>query len=862
MEMALNKESKRKTPSVISFRNKERLFGEDAQNMGVRFPANSYGYLFDLLGKTIDSPIVELYKKRFPYYEIIGDKTRNTVIFRNGEDTFSIEELISQLLTQAKSDAQTFTGQPITECVITVPGFFGQAERTALLTAANLSNLKVLQFMNDYTAVALNYGVFRRQEMNETVQYFLFYDMGAYKTSAAVISYQLVKDKATREINPVVQVLGVGYDRTLGGLEMQLRLRDHLAKVFNGLKKTKTDVFTNPRAMAKLFKEAGRVKNVLSANTEIYAQIEGLLDEKDFRHLVTRDEFEAMCDDLFKRAPSVLERALKTAGLSLDVINQVILFGGATRVPKVQDVLKETINQELGRNLNADEAATMGAAYRAADLATGFKVKKYIVKDAVLFPLQVVFEREDDTSATKQVRRTLFGPMNPFPQKKVITFNKHTKDFSFDVNYADLDHLSKEEISRIGSLNLTKISLSKVASILDSSKGDNIESKGIKAHFTLDDSGIFSLSNVELVVEKTVVAEEDESPLSMLGSTISKLFSSDKKEDEEVKESEDKKDEEEPAKNEANSTENSTNTEENAGSANKTDKPKVVVVKETIPSQVKVLFTYGLSEEEWETSRKKIFDFDEKDRLRTLRETALNALESYVIDAQMKVDMHEYKICAKEDEIAAIKKSSAEISEWLYEDGSDASYETYERKMVDFKKLTNDVWARHWEHQERPEALKALNSMVNGSQHFLTTAKNLTKEVNPDKDVFTEIEIKTLDKAITETIEWRDKEIKAQKKLAKNDAVRLTVKSLTDKMALLDREVKYLVNKLKYWRPKVKDTPKVKKNETIEGEEDKKDDLPNEDFPTTEDQEEKTPEDEEVIMPTETTDEQTPRTEL
>lgn len=861
MEMALNKESKRKTPSVISFRNNERLFGEDAQNMGVRFPANSYGYLFDLLGKTIDSPIVELYKKRFPYYEIIGDKTRNTVIFRNGEDTFSIEELISQLLTQAKADAQTFTGQPITECVITVPGFFGQAERTALLTAANLSNLKVLQFMNDYTAVALNYGVFRRQEMNETVQYFLFYDMGAYKTSAAVISYQLVKDKATREINPVVQVLGVGYDRTLGGLEMQLRLRDHLAKVFNGLKKTKTDVFTNPRAMAKLFKEAGRVKNVLSANTEIYAQIEGLLDEKDFRHLVTRDEFEAMCDDLFKRAPSVLERALKAAGLSLDVINQVILFGGATRVPKVQDVLKETINQELGRNLNADEAATMGAAYRAADLATGFKVKKYIVKDAVLFPLQVVFEREGDTSANKQVRRTLFGPMNPFPQKKVITFNKHTKDFSFDVNYADLDHLSQEEISRIGSLNLTKISLTKVASILDNNKGDNIESKGIKAHFTLDDSGIFTLSNVELVLDKTVVAEEDESPLSMLGSTISKLFSSDKKEDEEVKESEDKKDEEEPAKNETNSAENATNTEETAGSANKTDKPKVVVVKETIPSQVKVLFTYGLSEEEWETSRKKIFDFDEKDRLRTLRETALNALESYVIDAQMKVDLHEYKICAKEDEIAAIKKSSAEISEWLYEDGSDADYETYERKMIDFKKLTNDVWARHWEHQERPEALKALNSMVNGSQHFLTTAKNLTKEVNPEKDVFTEIEIKTLEKAITETIEWRDKEIKAQKKLAKNDAVRLTVKSLTDKMALLDREVKYLVNKLKYWRPKVKDTPKEKKNETIEGEEDKKDDLPNEDFPT-EDQEEKTPEDEEVIMPTETTDEQTPRTEL
>lgn len=219
----------------------------------------------------------------------------------------------------------------VTECVITIPGFFGQAERTALLTAANLANIKVLQLINDYTAVALNYGIFSRKEINESAKYYVFYDMGAYHTTASVVSYQTVKDKVTREIVPVVQVLGVGYDRSLGGLEMQLRLRDYLGKEFNKMKKTKTDVFTNPRALAKLFKEAGRVKNVLSANTDHFAQIEGLLDEQDFRLQVTREKFEELCKDLFDRAVNPLQQALKSSGLNLSVINQVTLFGGSSR---------------------------------------------------------------------------------------------------------------------------------------------------------------------------------------------------------------------------------------------------------------------------------------------------------------------------------------------------------------------------------------------------------------------------------------------------------------------------------------------------------------------------------------------------
>lgn len=296
----------------------------------------------------------------------MGDEKRNTVVFKNGNESYSVEELLAQILEKAKEFAQDFTGQPITETVIVVPGYFGQAERTSLLRVAQLANLKVLQLMNDYTAVALNYGIFRRKEINETAQYFIFYDMGAYKTVATVVSYQTVKDKVTREVLPQLQVMGVGYDRTLGGLEMQMRLRDFLAKQFNDMKKTKTDVLTNPRAMMKLFKEAGRVKNILSANTETFAQIEGLLEEHDFKCKVTREQFEELCADLFERVPNVLKKALELSEIPIEAINQVVLVGGNTRTPKVQETLKNKVKLELAKNINADEAATMGAVYRGA----------------------------------------------------------------------------------------------------------------------------------------------------------------------------------------------------------------------------------------------------------------------------------------------------------------------------------------------------------------------------------------------------------------------------------------------------------------------------------------------------------------
>ncbi|XP_006821428.1 hypoxia up-regulated protein 1-like [Saccoglossus kowalevskii] len=452
MEIILNKESRRKTAVVVSLRDDERVFGDDALAIGVRYPKTTYVYLQDLLAKGIDNPVVQLYKKRFPYHDIRQDPERDTILFQHSEDLqYTPEELLAMILNRAQEMAAAFAEQPIKDVVITVPAYFNQAERRSVKHAAELVGLNVLQLMNDNAAVALNYGVFRRTTFNVTPTNIMFYDMGASSTTATIVSYQIVKtkEKGISETNPQLTVKGIGFDRTLGGFEVELRLREHFAKVFTEQGKAKSNVYESPRAMAKLLKEAKRIKKVLSANTEHMAQIEGLIDDVDFRVKITREEMETMCADLFARVKNPVRMAIESADMTLGEIDQVILMGGGTRIPKVQELLLEAVKKsELGKNINADEAAALGASYQAAYLSKGFKVKKFVVKDANLYPIEVEFERsainDEGVEFQKTVKRTLFGRNNPYPQKKVMTFNKHTDDFAFSVNYGDLSFVNED----------------------------------------------------------------------------------------------------------------------------------------------------------------------------------------------------------------------------------------------------------------------------------------------------------------------------------------------------------------------------------------------------------------------------------
>uniref|UniRef100_A0A8C3C7Z4 Hypoxia up-regulated protein 1 n=1 Tax=Cairina moschata TaxID=8855 RepID=A0A8C3C7Z4_CAIMO len=517
MEIVLNKESRRKTPVAVALKENERLFGDSALGMSIRTPKVAFRYFQDLLGKQINNPQVVLYRTRFPEHELVEDEKRQTVIFKLSQAVqYSPEEMLAMVLNYSRGLAEEFAEQPIKDAVITVPAYFNQAERRAVLHAARMADLKVLQLINDNTAVALNYGVFRRKDINATAQNIMFYDMGAGSTVCTIVTYQTVKTKDSGT-QPQLQIQGIGFDRTLGGLEMELRLRDYLAKLFNDQHPSK-DVRKNPRAMAKLLKEANRLKTVLSANADHVAQIEGLLDDIDFKAKVSRQEFEDLCSDLFQRVPGPVQQALSSAEMKLDGIDQVILVGGATRVPKVQEVLLKAVGkEELGKNINADEAAAMGAVYQAAALSKAFKVKPFVVRDAAMFPIQVEFTREveedDKSKSLKHNKRILFQRMAPYPQRKVITFNRYTDDFEFYVNYGDLSFLNQDDLRIFGSLNLTTVRLKGVGDSFK--KHSDYESKGIKAHFNMDESGVLSLDRVESVFETLVEDKlEEESTLT------------------------------------------------------------------------------------------------------------------------------------------------------------------------------------------------------------------------------------------------------------------------------------------------------------------------------------------------------------
>uniref|UniRef100_A0A8C2JJ08 Hypoxia up-regulated protein 1 n=1 Tax=Cyprinus carpio TaxID=7962 RepID=A0A8C2JJ08_CYPCA len=806
MEIALNKESRRKTPVAVCLKENERLFGDSALGVAVKNPKVVYRFLQSILGKTADNPQVAQYQKHFPEHQLQRDEKRGTVFFKFSEDSqYTPEELLGMILNYSRGLAQDFAEQPIKDAVITVPAYFNQAERRAVLQAAHIAGLKVLQLINDNTAVALNYGVFRRKDINSTAQNIMFYDMGSGSTTATIVMYQTVKTKESGT-QPQLQIRGVGFDRTLGGFEMELRLRDHLAKLFNEQKKSKKDVRENLRAMAKLLKEAQRLKTVLSANAEHMAQIEGLMDDIDFKAKVTRSEFEALCEDLFDRVPGPVKEALAAAEMNMDEIDQVILVGGSTRVPKVQDVLLKAVGkEELSKNINADEAAAMGAVYQAAALSKAFKVKPFLVRDAAVFPIQVEFSREteeeDGVKTVKHNKRILFQRMAPYPQRKVITFNRYTDDFVFYINYGDLSFLSEQDLKVFGSQNLTTVKLSGVGSSFK--KHSEAESKGIKAHFNMDESGVLILDRVKL------------------GNTISSLFGGGSSDptanvtepvtDEEEVTPEAGKDQEQSEKQEE-SAQEKPETEEGKEGEPQAEEQKDIK-EDKAETQVRLFILNHISGElqrDYGTSR--LQDLTDRDLEKQEREKTLNSLEAFIFETQDKLYQDEYQAVVTEEEKEQITGKLSEASNWMDEEGYTAGTKELKEKLSELKKLCKAMFFRVEERKKWPDRLAALNSMLNHSTIFLKSARLI-----PESDqIFTEVELKTLERVINETMTWKNETVAEQDKLSPTEKPVLLSKDIEAKLSLLDREVNYLLNKAKFAKPKPKDKAKDKNTTTTE----------------------------------------------
>uniref|UniRef100_A0A8C6P2F2 Hypoxia up-regulated protein 1 n=1 Tax=Nothobranchius furzeri TaxID=105023 RepID=A0A8C6P2F2_NOTFU len=840
------RESRRKTATAVCLKENERLFGDSALGVSVKNPKMVYRHLQSLLGKRHDSPQVALYQKRFPEHQLHEDPVRGTVYFKSSEDVqYTPEELLGMVLNYSRGLAQDFAEQPIKDAVITVPAFFNQAQRRAVLHAAQMAGLKVLQLINDNTAVALNYGVFRRKDIDGTAKSVMFYDMGSSSTTATIVTYQTVKTKESGS-QPQLQIRGVGFDLGLGGFEMDLRVRDHLAQIFNQQKKSPKDVKENHRAMAKLLKEAQRLKTVLSANMEFTAQVEGLMDDIDFKAKVTRAEFENLCADLFERVPGPVQDALTVAEMKLEEIEQIILVGGSTRVPKVQEVLLKAVGrEELGKNINADEAAAMGAVYQAAALSKAFKVKPFLVRDAAIFPIQVEFSREmeeeeEGIKTFKHNKRILFQRMAPYPQRKVITFNRYNDDFEFNINYGDLSFLSEADLRVFGSLNLTTVRLSGVGDSFQ--KHTDAESKGIKAHFNMDESGVLLLDRVSYTHTRTHTHTHH----TELGNTISTLFGGGPSEPapnvtDPVQVAAPPAAEEAGTKAEAPVRSPRCNQtcvclqelfltqinvfllvkeekeEEKAGNTETEKKIKTqkkMKISEDVTVELVVNDLPDPTADDLIASKKKLQDLTDRDLAKHEREKMLNSLEAFIFETQDKLHQEEYQQVVTEEGREHISVKLREASEWMDEDGYAATTKQLKDKLSQLRNLCKDMFFRVEERRKWPERLAALNTLLNTSAFFLRSARLIPEE----DQIFTEVELNMLEKVINETSVWKNETVLEQEKRSPSERPVLLSKDIEAKLALLDREVNYLLNKAKFAKPKIKSKPK---NSTSAGKENK-----------------------------------------
>ncbi|KAJ1963500.1 lumenal Hsp70 protein, partial [Dispira parvispora] len=383
LDIVLNRDYKRKTQSQVLVNDLVRHYGVDADSKFVRMTDKMYPAVKSILGRLFSDPSCATYRERYNN-GMVEDPERHTPLFRQTDEVaYTPEQILAMQLQYARETATSEAGHLVSKAVITVPPFFDQFERQAVLDAADLAGVRAIALVNDGSAVAYTYAMGKTFAKPQNV---LFYDVGAGSTTATLVKLGTnPKDDST-----LVSMKSFGYDRTLGGFEIDVRLQKHLGDLFMKKfgDKLKGSVFDSPRALVKLLKEAHRVKHILSANTEAMSSIEGL-EGHDFKVQVTREELENLTQDLVPRFTKPIDDALNSAKLTLKDVDTVVLVGGGVRIPFILNLLESHVGEgKIAKSVNGDEAAVMGATLYAASLTIPLRGKKLILRDMAPYPVE------------------------------------------------------------------------------------------------------------------------------------------------------------------------------------------------------------------------------------------------------------------------------------------------------------------------------------------------------------------------------------------------------------------------------------------------------------------------------------------
>jgi heat shock protein 1/8 len=404
VEIIANDQGDRTTPSYVGFSETERLVGVAAKNAASTNPNNTVYDAKRMIGREFNDPKLQDDMKHFSFSVVNRDnKPKISVTYKNELKEFTPEEISAMILVKMKQTAETYLGCEVKDAVVTVPAYFNDSQRQATKDAGVIAGLNVLRIINEPTAAAIAYGL---DKLSEKARNVLIFDFGGGTHDVSLLTLE----------DGVFEVKATAGDTHLGGEDIDNKIVNFVVEDFK--RKHKIDLSTNKRALRRVRTAAERAKRTLSGSTQTTIEVESVQDSIDLNVLLTRAKFENLCSDIFQKTLEPVEKVLKDAKLSKAQVDDVVLVGGSTRIPKVQELLTTFFNgKELSRNINPDEAIAYGAAVQAAILSgtRDEKLDQLVLLDVT--PLSLGVETAGG------VMTTLIPRGSTVPTKKTQTFS-------------------------------------------------------------------------------------------------------------------------------------------------------------------------------------------------------------------------------------------------------------------------------------------------------------------------------------------------------------------------------------------------------------------------------------------------------
>ena len=403
-EIIANTDGERTTPSWVAFTSTEKLVGQAAKSQAAMNTSDTIYDAKRLLGRKFSDKTVQADLKHYGF-KVTGDKDDRPLITLSNGTTYYPEQISAMVLEDMKKTAENYLGYSVSKTVVTVPAYFNDAQRNATKDACRIAGLEAIRIINEPTAAAIAYGM---DKITDDERVVLIFDLGGGTFDVSLLTIE----------DGVFEVKSTAGDTHLGGEDFDTRLVNHFVEEIK--RKEKMDVSNNPRAMRRLRTACERAKRTLSSSASAMIEIEAIQDGKDVYTSITRARFEELCNDLFRDCLLPVEQVLRDAKVDKGKVQEVVLVGGSTRIPKIQKMLSEFFNgKELCKSVNQDEAVAYGAAVQAALLTgdTSDSINQLLLIDVA--PLSIGIETAGSVMTVMIPRNT------SIPASKTQTFSTY-----------------------------------------------------------------------------------------------------------------------------------------------------------------------------------------------------------------------------------------------------------------------------------------------------------------------------------------------------------------------------------------------------------------------------------------------------